>query len=166
MSMKSLEIRKEILIGRPLSEIPPNPPEAVKKFRQREIRGPRHVRGRVKFTPPKQALVSPGPARYLTHWNRGENSLVLKRIFLSCQRRSAEVGEVLHGHPIPAGFWRREFDPPPDNKRGSSLPSFEYFHSFPLIKGGRGDFWQVRHLEENLFFCYGSAKRSSIFEIY
>jgi hypothetical protein len=42
-------------------------PEAVKKFRQGEIGGPGDARGRNKFAPPKQALVSPWPAWYLTH---------------------------------------------------------------------------------------------------
>jgi hypothetical protein len=59
MGMKKFEIWQEILIGRPIAEIPPNLPEAVKKFRRREIGGPNHVRGRGKFTPPKEALVSP-----------------------------------------------------------------------------------------------------------
>jgi len=40
----------------------PNPPEAVKKFREWKIEKPCHVPGRGKFTPPKKALDSPLPA--------------------------------------------------------------------------------------------------------
>jgi hypothetical protein len=40
--MKNLEMEQEILIGQPISEIPP--PEAVKKFRRREIGGLRMPR--------------------------------------------------------------------------------------------------------------------------
>jgi hypothetical protein len=43
------------------------PPEAVKKFGPRELRDLWDARGRDKLTPPKQALVSPWPAWYLTH---------------------------------------------------------------------------------------------------
>jgi hypothetical protein len=57
----------------------------------------------------------------------------------SCQRRSAEVEEVLHGHLSPAGFWRREFAPSPGNKRAFSLAQFEIFHSFPFSKGEKAE---------------------------
>ena len=46
---------------------------------------------------------------------------------------------MLRGHLPPAGFWRREFSPPPGNKKGFSIPPFEFFHSF-LFQ--RGDFLQ------------------------
>jgi hypothetical protein len=54
--------------------------------------------------PPKQALVSPWPAWYLTHLSRIENQLVFIEIVPRSWRRLAEAGEVLHGHPLPPGF--------------------------------------------------------------
>ena len=71
---------------------------------------------------PKQALVSPCSEWYLIPWNRSENQLVFIKILPSRRRRSTEVRKVLRGHLSPAGFWRREFTPPPDNKRVCSLP--------------------------------------------
>ena len=108
----------------------------MKKFRQREIGWPGDARGRNKLTPPKQALVSPWPAWYLIPWSRSENQLVFIKILPSCRRRLTEVRKVLRGHLSPAGFWRRQFAPPPGNERGFSLLPSEFFHSFPPRGGG------------------------------
>ena len=68
--------------------------------------------------------------------------------------------EVLYGPPSPAGFWRREFGPPPYTKRGLRLPPLNFFTAslfqrgkkwkessagcrktlLPLEKGGREGF--------------------------
>jgi len=124
-----------------LSKRHPSPnPETVKKFRQREFGGPWDARGRSKFTPPKQALVSPWPARCFTHWSRRENPFGFMKIFPNCRRRSAEALEVLYGPPSPAGFWRREFVPPPDNEKGLCIPPWDFFTASlpPRGKGREG----------------------------
>jgi hypothetical protein len=92
-----------ISIDIPLAEIP-HPPEAVKKFRERRIRGPGDVRGRGNFLPPKQALISPWPARYRTHGSPKDPWFGFIRAAASCRRRSAEARAVLQGHGSPAGF--------------------------------------------------------------
>ena len=56
------------------------------------------------------------------------------KIFPNCRRRSAEALEVLYGPPSPAGFWRREFVPPPDNEKGLCLPSLIFFTASLLGK--------------------------------
>jgi hypothetical protein len=73
-----------------------------------------------KFMPPKQALVSPWLAWYLTPWGGNENPFVSIKTFPSCRHPSAEAGEALLGHASPAEFWRHEFAPPPDNERSFS----------------------------------------------
>jgi hypothetical protein len=125
-------------------QIPLHPPEAVKKFRQREFGGPGDARGRDKFTPPKQALVSPWPAWDLTHWSRSENQLVFIKILPSCRGHSAEVGKVLRGHLSPAGFWRRQFVPPPGNERGLSFPPLDFFTASLFQRGKK---WKEFSLE-------------------
>ena len=120
-----------------------NPPwllEAVKKFRRREMVWPVHVRGRARFTPPKQALISPRPAKYFIQGDRSENPFVPIKIFSGGRRRSAEDWEALHGHPSPAGFWRRESGPPPDNEKGYHPLRLNFFVVPPFIKGGWGRF--------------------------
>jgi hypothetical protein len=114
-------------------------PEAVKKFRQQEFGWSGDARGRSKFTAPKQALISPWPARDLYHGSRNGRPFVLIRVFATCRRRSAEVGEVLSGHASPAGFWRREFAPSPGNKRGLCLPPFNIFTPSPVKGEGRSN---------------------------
>jgi hypothetical protein len=126
VKMKDFEICQEILPGQSFPEIPPNPPEVVKKFRQQEFGRSGDARGRGKFTPPKQALLSPWPARYLNHGSRSDHPFVFKKVFASCRRRSAEVGKVVHGHAFPAGFWRCEFAPSPGNKSGLRIPLFNF----------------------------------------
>jgi hypothetical protein len=124
------------------------PPEAVKKFRQREIGGAGDARGRAKVTPPKQALISPWPTGYLSHGSRNDHPFVFVKVFASCRRRSAEVGEVLRGHASPAGFWRCEFAPSPGNERGLRLPPFNFFRAFHC-KGGNiidGQVLRKRHI--------------------
>jgi len=116
------------------------PPEAVKKIRPREIGGPGDARGRGKFTPPKQALISPWPTRYVSHGNRNDHPFVFIIVFASPPRRSAEFGEVLHGHVSPAGFWRREFAPSPGNDRGSRLPPSNFFTASLFLPGVKRDF--------------------------
>ena len=68
--------------------------------------------------------------------NQIENPFVFMKIFPNCRRRSAEVGEVLSGPPSPAGFWRREFGPPPDNEKGLRFPPLNLFTAL-LSKGGK-----------------------------
>jgi hypothetical protein len=42
-----------------MEKIPLDQTDAEKQFRYREIGGPSHIRGKIKFRPPKEALVSP-----------------------------------------------------------------------------------------------------------
>ncbi len=70
---------------------PPASPEAVKKLRQRENAGLGDVRGRGKFMPPKQALVSPWPKRYLIRGGRTDYLSVFIQASASCRGRFAEV---------------------------------------------------------------------------
>jgi hypothetical protein len=73
------------------------------------------------------ALISPLPARYLTHGGRNGHSFVFIKVFGSCRDRSAEAGEVLPGQAHPAGFWRLEFVPSLGNERGFRSPQFNIF---------------------------------------
>jgi hypothetical protein len=54
-------------------------------------------------------------------------SAFFNKVLPSCRRRSAEVEEVLHGHLLPAGFWRHEFAPSPGNEKGFFLPRLNFF---------------------------------------
>jgi hypothetical protein len=90
------------------------------------------------------ALISSWPTRYLSHGNRNDHPFVFIVVFVSCRRRSAEVGEVLHGHASPAGFWRREFAPSPGNERGLRLRLFNFFTASLFQKGKK---WKEFPLE-------------------
>jgi hypothetical protein len=64
---ESLDFVRHILAEDASLKSTPNRPEALKKFRHREMGGPGDARGRGNFLPPKQALISPWPARCGTH---------------------------------------------------------------------------------------------------
>jgi hypothetical protein len=62
---------------------------------------PEHARGRAKFTPPKQALVSPWPARYLIKGTEENIRLYLDKysqVAGVARRKSDERFSVIH-HP-------------------------------------------------------------------
>jgi hypothetical protein len=123
--------------GRKSMLLPPFP-EGVKNSRPGEIEWPGDARGREKFTPPKQAVISPWPARYLNLGSRIDHPFVLISVFSGCRRRSAEVGEALHGHATPAGFWSREFLPSPGNNESLRQPPSNSFAASPLAGEGQG----------------------------
>jgi hypothetical protein len=120
-----------------LKKFPSPYPEAVKKFREQEFGRSEDARGRGKFMTPKQALISPWPARDLYHGSRNDHPFAFIRVFASCRRRFAEIREVLSGHASPAGFWHHEFAPSPGNKKGLRLPPFNFFTA-SLSREGRG----------------------------
>jgi hypothetical protein len=85
----------------------------VEKIGQRKFGEPSDARGKEKFLPPKQALVSPLTARYLMRGSGNDEPSGLTELFASCPRRSAEAGQALLGPAFPAGFLAAGISPSP-----------------------------------------------------
>jgi hypothetical protein len=116
-------------ICRGTPEIPLDPPEAVKKFRQQEIGGPGDARGRNKFTPPKQALISPRSTRYLSHKRRNDHPFVFIKFSQVADVAPRKSGNCVTAGHLPPGFGGVNLPLPRATK--------EFFASLSLFKRGR-----------------------------
>jgi hypothetical protein len=117
-------------------QIPLHPPEAVKKFSEEEFGGSGDTRGRSKFTPPKQALIPPWPARYLNQENGNARRPYLKEfsaVASVAPRRSGKCFTAMHRPP---GFDAVNLPLPRATKEAfASLRSI--FPQLPFSKGGK-----------------------------
>jgi hypothetical protein len=132
---------------------PPNRHEAVKKFRHREMGRPGDARGRGNFLPPKQAIISPWPARCGT---RGSlrilclDLLEFPQVAHIALRKPAQCFKALY---LPPGFDGRKFPLPRATKEAfASLRSI--FSHLPFKKMSQG---RIR-----VYLCSSVSKKNSL----